>query len=96
MKSSECEYKILNPCAEADPIPPRGISPRLTNLADKTIGLYAIARKSAARPILSAVEQRLKERGVTPGLDESRSSASLQRAIARLTVGEKFKRRRKL
>ena len=40
-------------------------------------------------------EQRLKERGVTPGLDESRSSASLQRAIARLTVGEKFKRRRK-
>jgi F-type H+-transporting ATPase subunit epsilon len=41
-------------------------------------------------------EQRLKERGVTPGLDEARSSASLQRAIARLTVGEKFKRRRKL
>ena len=62
MKSSECEYEILNPCAEAAPIPPRGISPRLTDLTDKTIGLYAIARKSAARPILGAVEQKLKER----------------------------------
>jgi F-type H+-transporting ATPase subunit epsilon len=40
-------------------------------------------------------ERRLKERGVTPGLDEVRCSASLQRAVARLTVGEKFKRRRR-
>ena len=41
-------------------------------------------------------EQRLKERGVAPGLDEARCEAALRRAVARLTVAEKIKRRRKL
>ncbi len=41
-------------------------------------------------------EQRLKEKGATPGLDEARCETALSRAIARLTVSEKVKRRRKL
>ncbi len=41
-------------------------------------------------------EQRLKERGVTPGLDMARAEAALRRAMARLTVAEKVKRRRKV
>lgn len=51
------------------------------------------ARAEAAK---QRAEQRLKERGVTPGLDEARCDAALRRAMARLTVAEKIKRRRKL
>ena len=40
-------------------------------------------------------EQRLVERGA-PGVDEARCEAALHRAMARLTVAEKVKRRRKL
>ena len=31
------QYEVLSPWAEADPIPLRGISPRLTDLKDKKI-----------------------------------------------------------
>jgi hypothetical protein len=34
------EYEVLGPWAEADPIPSRGINPRITDLAGKKIGLY--------------------------------------------------------
>jgi F-type H+-transporting ATPase subunit epsilon len=51
------------------------------------------ARAEAAK---QRAEQRLKERGVTPGLDMARAEAALRRAMARLTVLEKIKRRRKL
>ena len=51
------------------------------------------ARAEAAK---QRAEERLKERGVTPGLDEARIEASLRRAMARLSVLEKVKRRRKL
>ena len=56
------QYDVLNPWAEADPIRLREISPRVTDLAGKTIGLFAGHSKVAARPILSVVEKRLKER----------------------------------
>ena len=52
-----------------------------------------IERAEAAK---TRAEERLKERGVTPGLDEARIEASLRRALARLSVAEKIKRRRKL
>jgi hypothetical protein len=50
---------VLNPWAEADPIAPRGISPRLKTLAGTKIGLFANFKR-AARPIASSVEKRLK------------------------------------
>ena len=41
-------------------------------------------------------EKRLEERGEAPDLDAARVEASLRRAMARLSVLEKVKRRRKL
>jgi hypothetical protein len=55
------EYEVLNPWAEVDPVPLRGISPRLTDIAGKRIGLFS-TWKRAAKPILTAVEMKLKER----------------------------------
>lgn len=55
------QYEVLNPWAEADPIPLKGISPRPADLAGKTIGLFA-GYKMASQPVLAEVEKRLKER----------------------------------
>jgi len=55
------QYEVLNPWAEVDPIPLRGISPRVTDLNNKTIGLF-VNRKVAAAPTQMVVEERLKER----------------------------------
>ncbi len=54
------QYEVLSPWAEADPVPGRGINPRLASLAGKRIGLLANAKR-AARPILAVVERKLKE-----------------------------------
>jgi hypothetical protein len=56
-----CSYEVLNPWAEVDPIPVRGITPRVGNLAGKKIGLLA-NQKHAANPILSVVEKELRRR----------------------------------
>jgi hypothetical protein len=56
------QYEVLNPWAEVDPIPPRGISPRLLDLNGRTIGFFATVHKAQARPILTVVERKLKER----------------------------------
>jgi F-type H+-transporting ATPase subunit epsilon len=50
------------------------------------------ARAEAAK---QRAEERLRERG-TEGFDEVRAEAALRRAIARVSVAEKIKRRRKL
>ncbi|MBN1849888.1 MAG: hypothetical protein JW932_15040 [Deltaproteobacteria bacterium] len=55
------EYEVMSPWAEADPIPLKGITSRLTVLENKTIGLFHNSKR-AARPILSVVETKLKER----------------------------------
>ncbi len=55
------QYEVLSPWAEADAIPKKGITPRVTNLEGKTIGLFE-NHKVSAKPILNAVEQQLKER----------------------------------
>ncbi len=54
-------YEALGPWAEADPIPLRGLSPRIKDLNGKTIGLLANA-KTAAQPILAVVEEKLRAR----------------------------------
>ena len=53
-------FEVLNPWAETDPVPIKGISERLTDLNGKTIGLHA-DNKPAAVPILKVVEKRLQE-----------------------------------
>ena len=59
--TSNGQYEVLNPWAEVDPIPLRGISPRLQDLTGKKIGLFANFKR-AARPMLAVVEKRLQER----------------------------------
>jgi hypothetical protein len=54
-------FEVLSPWADADPVPSRRITPRLTDLAGKKIGLLANSKR-ASRPILAVVERKLKER----------------------------------
>jgi hypothetical protein len=58
LKVSESQYEVLNPWAEADPIPLRGISPRIESLAGKKIGLFANFKRAAV-PITESIEKRL-------------------------------------
>jgi hypothetical protein len=53
-------YEVLNPWAETDPVPLKGLTARLEDLSGKLIGLHA-DNKPAAVPILKVVEKRLQE-----------------------------------
>ena len=55
------QYEVLNPWAEVDPIALRGISPRLSDLTGKKIGLFCNSKR-ASKPILTVVEQKLRNR----------------------------------
>ena len=59
--NTETQYEALSPWADVDPVPVRGISPRLDSLAGKKIGLFANFKRAAV-PIAAEVEKRLKER----------------------------------
>ena len=59
LDSSENQYEVLSPWAEADPKPLKGISPRLDNLSGKKIGLFA-NYKRAALPIAGSLQKRLR------------------------------------
>ncbi len=55
------EYSVLSPWAERDPIPVKGISLRLPDLAGKKIGLFHNIKR-ASHPIMTTVERKLKAR----------------------------------
>lgn len=52
-------YEVLSPWAEVDPVPLRGLSPRVDSLAGKKIGIFA-NYKRAALPVAAAIEKELK------------------------------------
>ena len=55
-------YDVLNPWAEADPVPARGLTAERPETIDgKTIGLFHIWKR-ASRPILDVLERELKTR----------------------------------
>jgi hypothetical protein len=54
-------YEVLSPWAEADPVPLKGLSPRLDKLDGKKIGLLC-NNKRAAPLVLEATEKLLKQR----------------------------------
>ncbi len=54
-------FEVLSPWADADPIPFRGITPRLMDLAGKKIGLLRNSKRSA-EPILMVASSKLKEK----------------------------------
>lgn len=58
---SDVQYEVLSPWAVVDPIPLRGLAPRLGSLDGKTIGLFKNFKR-AAGPILEVVERELQER----------------------------------
>ena len=66
--TSDGQYEVMSPWADADPISLRGISPRVGNLAGKKIGLFS-NYKRAARPTLQALEDKLRERFPTTQFD---------------------------
>jgi hypothetical protein len=53
-------YEVLNPWAETDPVPLKGLTARLKDMNGMAIGLHA-DNKPAAVPILKVVEKRLQE-----------------------------------
>ncbi len=55
-------YEVMNPWAEVDPTPCKGLAPRVADLEGKTVGLYDLSYKAASRPILTVVERKLRER----------------------------------
>ncbi len=59
--SVDTTFEVLSPWAEADPIPLKGLSPRLDKLDGKKIGLLC-NNKRAAPPILDVTEKLLKEK----------------------------------
>ena len=63
MSSSELnvQYEVISPWADADPIPLRGITPRVADLADKKIGLFR-NEKVAAEPMMNVIEEKLRKR----------------------------------
>jgi hypothetical protein len=58
---SAAQYEVLSPWAEADPVPARGITPRVKSLEGRKIGLFANGKRAAV-PMLSALERELKQR----------------------------------
>jgi hypothetical protein len=54
-------FAVLSPWAEADPVPLKGLAPRLTSLSGKKIGLLR-NNKRAGEPILQAAARKLRER----------------------------------
>jgi len=58
-KAQDIQFEVLSPWADVDPIPLRGISPRIESLAGKKIGLF-VNSKRAAMPIAESIDKRLK------------------------------------
>ena len=58
-KAPDAQFQVLSPWADIDPIPLRGISPRIPTLAGKKIGLF-VNPKRAAMPIAESIDKRLK------------------------------------
>ena len=59
-KAQTAQFEVLSPWADADPIPLRGISPRIDSLAGKKIGLF-VNPKRAALPIAESIQRRLAD-----------------------------------
>ena len=54
-------YEVLNPWAESDPKPLKGITPRPPDLAGKKIGFFCNSKR-AAHPITKVIAEKLKAR----------------------------------
>ena len=80
-------FEVLSPWAEVDPVPARPISPRLSDLTGKKIGLYANS-KIAALPVLAVIEEQLNKR--FSGLEFTRFERIPNLSVAETDRWEKF------
>jgi hypothetical protein len=80
-------YGVLSPWAEADPVPYRPISPRINNLAGKTIGLFCNTKR-VAKPILKVIEDRLKKQFPTVVISWFYNTAPNEAIVAQPRKGE--------
>ncbi len=55
------QFEVLSPWAEVDPLPLRGISPRVTSLKGKKIGLFANSKRASSL-ILSVLGKKLRDK----------------------------------
>ncbi|HZV50387.1 MAG TPA: hypothetical protein VFD49_11530 [Candidatus Dormibacteraeota bacterium] len=82
-------YEVLSPWAEVDPVPLAGISPRLSDLRGKRIGLCH-NDKVAAPAVLDAVEAELGRR--FEGLTFRRFGRRVSDEIAATPDRERYQR----
>jgi hypothetical protein len=66
--SKNNQYEVISPWAEADPVLLKGISPRLSSLEGKKIGLFQNF-KQGSKQMTATIEKKLKER--YPGIKTS-------------------------
>lgn len=59
MSKSDSGYEVLNPWADRDPVPLKGLAARIDDLAGKTIGLYRNDKRSS-KPTLDILEEKLQ------------------------------------
>jgi hypothetical protein len=55
------DYEVLSPWADIDPVPVKGISPRLDGLEGKKLGFF-LNSKIAAEPMADIMEEKIKEK----------------------------------
>jgi len=61
-QETSISYNVLNPWADADPVPARGLSAeRPSDLSGKKIGLFYMWKR-ASKPILEVMERKITDR----------------------------------
>jgi hypothetical protein len=80
-------YEVLSPWAEADPIPLKGLSPRLDKLDGKKIGLLC-NNKRAAPLILDAAEKNLRQKFPTAHLSRFKARTFSVSSLEKDRAGE--------
>lgn len=85
---TDSQYEVMSPWAEADPIPLKGLAPRIKDLSGKKIGLF-VNSKRASRSIDDVVEDRLKKR--YPKMECSFFTRSQNLSVAETEYNDKFK-----
>jgi len=78
-------YEVLSPWAEADPVAPRGLAPRLKEFEGRSIGLFSNGKRGATLT-LAAFERQLKEK--FPSIRTSRYTSSRINTPEILTEGK--------
>ena len=80
-------YEVLNPWAEADPVPVRGLADRITDLAGKKIGLFRNSKRAASLA-LDAAKTKLQE--LYPSLEFSSFSLMPNAGILETADKDRF------